>query len=80
MRKKRTKNKIYSPEFKRFVMLDMREHHFSYCEPVRKYNLESTRIGGAIQMVTKVGTQILRRRYRRFEQKKSRSPYCKCLN
>ena len=29
----------------------MREHHFSYCETVRKYNLESTRIGGAIQML-----------------------------
>ena len=51
MRKKGTKNKIYSPEFKRSVIIDMREHHFSYCETVRKYNLGSTRTGGAIQML-----------------------------
>ena len=51
MRKKGTKNKNYSPEFKLSVILDMREHHFSYCETVRKYNLGSTRTGGAIQML-----------------------------
>ena len=51
MRKKGTKNKIYSPEFKLSVILDMREHRFSYCETVRKYNLGSTRTGGAIQML-----------------------------
>ena len=51
MRKKGTKNKNYSPEFKLSVILDMREHRFSYCETVRKYNLGSTRTGGAIQML-----------------------------
>ena len=51
MRKKGTKNKNHSPEFKLSVILDMREHRFSYCETVRKYNLGSTRTGGAIQML-----------------------------
>ena len=31
------KNKNYSPEFKISVIMDMREHHLSYCETVRKY-------------------------------------------
>ena len=29
--------KKYSPEFKISVIMDMREHHLSYCETVRKY-------------------------------------------
>ena len=37
MRKKGTKNKNYSPEFKLSVILDMREHHLGYRETVRKY-------------------------------------------
>ena len=37
MRKKGTKNKKYSPEFKISVIMDMREHHLSYRETVRKY-------------------------------------------
>ena len=37
MRKKGTKNKIYSPEFKISVILDMRSNHLSYSETVRKY-------------------------------------------
>jgi transposase-like protein len=41
MRKKGTKNKKYSPEFKISVILDMREHHLGYCETVRKhFNIE----------------------------------------
>ena len=31
------KNKIYSAEFKIGVIMDMREHHLSYRETVRKY-------------------------------------------
>ena len=37
MRKKGTKNKNYSPEFKISVILDMRNNHLSYSETVRKY-------------------------------------------
>ena len=37
MRKKGRKNKKYSPEFKISVIMDMREHHLSYRETVRKY-------------------------------------------
>ena len=33
------KNKIYSPEFKMGVIMDMRDHRLSYSETVRKYNL-----------------------------------------
>ena len=39
MRKKGTKNKKYSPEFKIYVILDMREHHLGYREVTRKYDL-----------------------------------------
>ena len=51
MRKKGTKNKIYSAEFKISVIMDMRENHLGYCETVRKYSLGSIRFGGAIQML-----------------------------
>lgn len=51
MRKKGTKNKIYSAEFKISVIMDMRENHLGYCETVRKYSLGSTRSGGAIQIL-----------------------------
>ena len=37
MQKNRRTNKKYSPEFKLSVILDMREHHLSYRETVRKY-------------------------------------------
>lgn len=37
MRKKGTKNKKYSPEFKISVIMDMREHNLGYRETVRKY-------------------------------------------
>ena len=37
MRKKGTKNKNYSPEFKISVILDMRSKDLSYSETVRKY-------------------------------------------
>ena len=31
------KNKSYSTEYKICAIMDMREHHLSYCEAVRKY-------------------------------------------
>lgn len=37
MRKKGSKNKVYSAEFKIGVIMDMREHHLGYRETVRKY-------------------------------------------
>ncbi len=37
MGKKGQKQKRYSAEFKISVILDMREHHWGYCEAVRKY-------------------------------------------
>ena len=37
MRKKGTKNKNYSPEFKLSVILYMRNNHLSYHETIRKY-------------------------------------------
>ncbi len=48
MRKKGTKNKNYSAEFKISVIMDMRKNHLGYCETVRKYGLGSTQSGGAI--------------------------------
>ena len=33
------KNKVYSAEFKKDVIMDMREHHLGYRETARKYNL-----------------------------------------
>ena len=37
MLKKGGKNKVYSAEFKIGVIIDMREHHLSYNETIRKY-------------------------------------------
>mgnify|MGYP006395312831 CR=1 FL=1 len=37
MRKKGSKNKVYSAEFKIGVIMDMREHRLCYNETVRKY-------------------------------------------
>ena len=37
MNKTGRKNKVYSAEFKIGVIMDMREHHLSYGETVRKY-------------------------------------------
>ena len=37
MRKKGSKNKVYSAEFKIGVIMDMREHHLGYRETARKY-------------------------------------------
>ena len=37
MKKGKRNNKTYSPEFKINVIMDMREHHMSYHETVRKY-------------------------------------------
>ena len=51
MRKKGTKNKKYSPEFKISVILDMRKNHLSYKETVRRYDLGKIDSGGARQML-----------------------------
>lgn len=37
MEKTGRKNKVYSAEFKKSVIMDMREHHLGYRETVRKY-------------------------------------------
>ena len=37
MAKKGTKQKVYSSEFKIYVIMDMREHHLAYRETARKY-------------------------------------------
>ncbi len=51
MRKKGSKNKVYSAEFKIGVIMDMREHHLSYHETVRKYKLGNDKTGGARLML-----------------------------
>ena len=45
------KNKIYSPEFKMCVIMDMRDHRLSYSETVRKHNLGPVESGGARAML-----------------------------
>ena len=44
MRKKGTKNKVYSAEFKMNVIMDVRENHLGYNEAERKYDLPHSRI------------------------------------
>ena len=44
MRKKGTKNKVYSAEFKINVIMDVRENHLGYNEAERKYDLPHSRI------------------------------------
>lgn len=51
MAKKGQKQKKYSTEFKISVILDMREHHMSYNETVRKYCLGKQESGGPRQML-----------------------------
>ncbi|HIT78078.1 MAG TPA: transposase, partial [Candidatus Limihabitans stercoravium] len=48
MAKKGTKQRKYSAEFKISVILDMREHHLSYRETARKYNLVHQSMGVAL--------------------------------
>ena len=45
------KNKNYSPEFKISVIMDMREHHLSYNETVKKYELGNSQFGAARAML-----------------------------
>ena len=51
MSKKGRKQKRYSAEFKIGVIMDMREHHLSYHETVRKYELGNDQTGGARLML-----------------------------
>ena len=51
MAKQGSKQKKYSTEFKIGVIMDMREHHLSYHETVRKYEIGNDKTGGARQML-----------------------------
>ena len=51
MSKKGQKQKRYSAEFKIGVIIDMREHHLSYSETVRKYELGNFQFGSARAML-----------------------------
>ena len=51
MRKKGSKNKKYSAEFKISVIMDMREHHLGYCETARKYDIGDPKLGGAVHTI-----------------------------
>ena len=46
MKKKGTKNKNYSPEYKISVIIDMRENRLGYRETARKYNLGNNECQG----------------------------------
>ena len=45
------KNRNYSAKFKICVIMDMREHHLSYSETVKKYELGNAQFGGARSMI-----------------------------
>lgn len=51
MAKKGKKQKKYSAEFKIHVIMDMRNHHLSYHEAVRKHSLGNDQTGGARAML-----------------------------
>lgn len=51
MKKKESKNKKYSAEFKISVIMDMREHHLGYCETARKYDIGDPKLGGAVHTI-----------------------------
>ena len=51
MAKQGSKQKKYSTEFKKGVIMDMREHRLSYHETVRKYELGNDKQGGARLML-----------------------------
>ena len=51
MKKKGSKNKKYSAEFKISVIIDMREHHLGYCETARKYDIGDPKLGGAVHTI-----------------------------
>ena len=46
MSRKKKINTKYSPEFKKAVIMDMRENHLSYRETARKYNIGSNESQG----------------------------------
>ena len=63
MAKKEQTFKKYSPEFKLSVILDMREHHLTYHETVRNYNLGNDKQGGARQMLQRWERKYLEEGY-----------------
>ena len=51
MSKKGQMQRKYSPEFKLSVIMDLREHHLSFRETARKYNLVIQSEGSAANMI-----------------------------
>ena len=51
MGKKVQKQRKYSPEFKINVIMDLREHHLSFRETARKYNLVIQSEASAANMI-----------------------------
>ena len=51
MKKKGSKNKKYSAEFKISVIMDMREHHLGDCETARKYDIGDPKLGGVVHTI-----------------------------
>ena len=51
MKKKGSKNKQYTAEFKISVIMAMREHHLGYCETARKYDIGDPKLGGAVHTI-----------------------------
>ena len=51
MSKKAQKQRKYSPEFKLSVIMDLREHHLSFRETARKYNLVIQSEASAANMI-----------------------------
>ena len=51
MSKKGQKQRKYSPEFKLSVIMDLREHHLSFRETARKYNLVIQSEASAANMI-----------------------------
>ena len=76
MRKKGTKNKVYSAEFKMNVIMDVRENHLGYNEAERKYDLPHSRIQKWERIYLEEGAEGLmkERRGKSCENKKGHPP------
>ena len=76
MRKKGTKNKVYSAEFKMNVIMDVRENHLGYNEAERKYDLPHSRIQKWERIYLEEGAEGLmkERRGKSYGSKKGRPP------
>ena len=76
MRKKVTKNKVDSAEFKMNVIMDVRENHLGYNEAERKYDLPHSRIQKWERIYLEEGAEGLmkERRGKSCGNKKGRPP------